>query len=252
MKNKHCSIEMGKMKGTSMSMNLSEMKKAVYDANLELVRRNLVIYTWGNVSMIDREKQMVVIKPRGIEYGELIADDMSVVDLDGNLVEGKLLPSVDLDIHLALYKKFENIAAIAHTHSTYATAWAQARRDIPVYGTTHGDHFYGAIPCTRDMELKDVEGNYEANIGNVIVETFLQRQMDPLQVFGVLAAGHGPFTWGKSVQAAVENSVILEELAKMAYLTENLAVHPIPLETFVLDKHFFRKHGANSYFYQTK
>ena len=177
---------------------------------------------------------------------------MSVVDMDGKTVEGKLLPSVDLDIHLAMYRRFPKIGAIAHTHSTFATAWAQARRDIPVYGTTHGDHFYGCIPCTRGMIPGDVEGNYEANIGNVIVDTFESRGIDPMQVFGVLAAGHGPFTWGADAAAAVENSVILEELSKMAFLTELLTSHPTQLEPFALDKHFLRKHGAEAYFYQTK
>lgn len=235
-------------------MEIKEIKELVYDANLELVRRNLVLYTWGNVSVIDREKGLIVIKPRGIEYHNLVADDMSVVDMEGNLVEGKLLPSVDLDIHIAIYKKFPKIGAIAHTHSTYATAWAQARRDIPVYGTTHGDHFYGDIPCTKGMEPKDVEGNYEQNTGDIIVQTFLERGLDPLQVFGVLAAGHGPFTWGETAATAVENSVILEELARIALLTEQVSPlsQPEKLEPYVLDKHFLRKHGANSYFYQSK
>lgn len=233
-------------------MELDEIKREVYDANLELVRRNLVIYTWGNVSVIDRERSLVVIKPRGIEYAELEPADMSVVDMDGKTVEGKLLPSVDLDIHLAMYRRFPQIGAITHTHSTFATAWAQARRDIPVYGTTHGDHFYGSIPCTRGMIPEDVEGNYEANIGNVIVDTFECRGIDPMQIFGVLAAGHGPFTWGANAAAAVENSVILEELSKMAFLTELLTSHPTQLESFALDKHFLRKHGTGAYFYQRK
>ncbi len=233
-------------------MDLKEIKKKVFEANLELVKRNLVIYTWGNVSVIDRKNHLVVIKPRGIAYELLTPEDMSVTDMEGNLVEGKLLPSVDLDIHLALYQRFPGIGAVAHTHSTYASAWAQARRDIPAYGTTHGDHFYGDIPCTRDLQPCDVEGNYEKNTGDMIVETFTRRGIDPMQVFGVLAAGHGPFTWGADADAAVENSVILEELARMAYLTETIAVNPQPLEQFVLDKHFHRKHGADSYFYQSK
>lgn len=233
-------------------MTLHEIKETVLEANLELVRQRLVIYTWGNVSMVDREKGLVVIKPRGIEYSQLTAADMSVVDMDGKLVEGTLLPSVDLDIHLAIYKRFPQIGAITHTHSTFATAWSQARRDIPVYGTTHGDHFYGDVPCTRGMIPADVEGNYEANIGDVIVDTFLQRGLDPMQVFGVLAAGHGPFTWGADPASAVENSVILEELAKMAFITELLTQDPVRLEQFALDKHFLRKHGANAYFYQKK
>lgn len=233
-------------------MDLKQLKEEVFDANLELVRRNLVIYTWGNVSVIDREKGIIVIKPRGLEYDDLVADDMSVVDLDGNMVEGKLLPSVDLDIHLAIYKRFPEVGAIAHTHSTYASAWAQARRSIPAYGTTHGDHFYGEIPCTRSLTPEEVAGDYEKNTGDVIVETFEERKMDPMQVFGVLAAGHGPFTWGATAAAAVENSVILEELSRMALLTEQINPKAPELEDYVLDKHFLRKHGANSYFYQSK
>lgn len=233
-------------------MELKKIKETVFEANLELVKRNLVIYTWGNVSVIDREKEIVIIKPRGIEYALLTSEDMSVTDMDGNLIEGRLLPSVDLDIHLALYKNFPKIGAIAHTHSTYATAWAQARRDIPAYGTTHGDHFYGDIPCTRDMAPCDVKGNYEKNIGNIIVDTFIERKINPMEMFGVLVAGHGPFTWGKDAESAVENSVILEELSRMAYLTETIAVRPKHLESFILDKHFHRKHGADSYFYQSK
>ncbi len=235
-------------------MDLKQLKEEVFDANLELVRRDLVIYTWGNVSVIDREKNIIVIKPRGMEYDDLTAEDMSVTDLDGNLIEGKLLPSVDLDIHIALYKKFPEIGAIAHTHSTYATAFAQARCDIPCLGTTHADHFYGAIPCTRPMTKEEVneEGNYEKNTGDVIVETFIQRGIDPMQVFGVNVAGHGPFTWGKTAAAAVENSVILEELSKMAILTKQISAGAPNLEDYSVDKHFLRKHGANSYFYQSK
>lgn len=234
-------------------MTLQEMKQAVFDANLELVRRKVVIYTWGNVSMIDREKGLVVIKPRGIDYSELEADDMSVVDLEGNSIEGsKYLPSVDLDIHLAIFKQFPEIQAIAHTHSTYATAFAQARQSIPCLGTTHADHFYGEIPCTRTLTAAEVATDYEFNTGEVIVETFLEKKIDPMQVFGVLACGHGPFTWGTTPALAVENSVILEELSKMAILTKEITSEPMDLESYVLDKHFLRKHGANSYFYQEK
>lgn len=233
-------------------MDLKALKEEVFDANLELVRRNLVIYTWGNVSIADHEKGIVVIKPRGIEYDELCADDMSVTDFEGNIVEGKLLPSVDLDIHLAIYKKFPQVKAIAHTHSTYASAWAQARRSVPTYGTTHGDHFYGEIPCTRQLTPEEVATDYEKNTGDVVVETFVERNIDPLQVFGVLAAGHGPFTWGTTAAAAVENSVILEELSRMALITEQVNPKAPALEDYILDKHFLRKHGANSYFYQSK
>ncbi|WP_347979778.1 L-ribulose-5-phosphate 4-epimerase AraD, partial [Hungatella hominis] len=188
-------------------MNLAELKKQVYDCNLELVRRGLVIYTWGNVSAIDRGNGLVVIKPKGIEYDLLTADDMAVTDLDGNLVEGSLLPSVDLDIHLELYKKFPNAGGIAHTHSTWATAWAQAGVDIPVMGTTHADHFYGPIPCVRQLSREEVEHDYERNLGRVIVERF--EAIDPASMCAVLAPGHGPFTWGRSPEEAVEHSVIL-------------------------------------------
>lgn len=233
-------------------MNVDDLKKHVLDANLELVRRNLVIYTWGNVSMIDRERGLIVIKPRGIAYDDMVAEDMSVVDMQGNLVEGKLLPSVDLDIHMAIYKQFPQVGAIAHTHSTYATAWAQARRDIPAYGTTHADHFCGPIPCTRDILESETKGNYEMYTGDLVVRTFLKRGLNPEEMFGILVAGHGPFTWGADATAAVENSVILEELARMAYLTEQLSARPMPLRKYLLDKHFFRKHGKDAYFYQSK
>lgn len=233
-------------------MTLLELKQTVYEANMELAERGLVLYTWGNVSAIDREHKLVVIKPRGIPYQELEAEDMSVTDLDGNIIEGKLLPSVDLDIHLALYRQFPKLGAIAHTHSTYATAWAQARRSIPVYGTTHGDHFYGKIPCTRAMRPDETQKEYERHTGNVIVETFLEEKIDPMQVFGVLAAGHGPFTWGENAKAAVENSVILEELAKMAVITEQINPQAPGLEPYILDKHFLRKYGDSAYFYQQK
>lgn len=233
-------------------MNVDDLKKHVLDANLELVRRNLVIYTWGNVSMIDRERGLIVIKPRGIAYDDMVAEDMSVVDMQGNLVEGKLLPSVDLDIHMAIYKQFPQVGAIAHTHSTYATAWAQARRDIPAYGTTHADHFCGPIPCTRDILESETKGNYEMYTGDLVVRTFLKRGLNPEEMFGILVADHGPFTWGADATAAVENSVILEELARMAYLTEQLSARPMPLRKYLLDKHFFRKHGKDAYFYQSK
>ncbi len=233
-------------------MDLKEMKERVYQANLELVERGLVIYTWGNVSMIDREQGLIVIKPRGIEYEDLVADDMSVTDLEGNPIGEGLLPSVDLDIHIAIYNAYPEIGGITHTHSTYATAWAGARRDIPTFGTTHADHFYGNIPCTRILTPEEVAGEYEKITGEVIVETFQERKLDPMQMFGVLAAGHGPFTWGATPEASVENSVILEELSRMALLTEQINPAAPVLEPYVLDKHFLRKHGANSYFYQSK
>lgn len=233
-------------------MELKELKQQVFEANLELVRRGLVLYTWGNVSMIDRQKQLVVIKPRGIAYEELEADDMSVTDLEGNQVEGKLLPSVDLDIHLALYKNFEEIGAIAHTHSTYATSWAQGRKDIPAYGTTHGDHFFGDIPCARQLTVEETKEDYEKHTGEVIVETFKERGINPTQMCAVLTAGHGPFTWGKTCEEAVEHSVILEELAHMALLTKEVNPKAPKLEQHILEKHYLRKYGKDAYFYQSK
>ena len=229
---------------------LETLKQQVFDANLELVRRGLVLYTWGNVSAIDRANGYIVIKPRGIAYQELEAQDMSVVDLEGQPVEKGLLPSVDLDIHLALYRRFPEIGGIAHTHSTWATAWAQAGQSIPVLGTTHADHFYGSIPCTRRMTSQEVESDYERCTGQTIIEALQERK--PLETPGVLAAGHGPFTWGATPQQAVENSVILEELAKIAQLTLDLNPHSAELDSFVVEKHFCRKHGSSAYFYQTK
>ncbi|NQT58038.1 MAG: L-ribulose-5-phosphate 4-epimerase AraD [Bacteroidetes bacterium] len=231
-------------------MNLQELKDTVYQANIELVRRKLVIYTWGNVSAIDRENELVVIKPRGIEYDQLSADDMSVVDYQGNLVEGGLLPSVDLNIHLEIYAAFPEIGGIAHTHSTWATAWSQANRPIPVMGTTHADHFYGEIPCVDYLPAEAVETEYERNLGKQICKIFSGR--NPLEMCAVLAAGHGPFTWGKDAVSAVEHSVILEELAKMAKYTQDLAGKEIKLPQYMTEKHYTRKYGPGSYFYQEK
>lgn len=233
-------------------MEISELRNRVYKANMDLVSNRLVICTWGNVSGIDRENGLVAIKPRGIEYNQLEPTDIVVTDLEGNTVEGSLLPSVDLDIHLAIYKHFKEIGGITHTHSTFATAWAQARRDIPTYGTTHGDHYYGDIPCTRQITDNEISGNYEKSIGELIVNTFLERKIDPSQMPGVLSAAHGPFTWGTSIEESVENSVILEEIAKMALFTELLNPEAKELEKYILDKHYFRKHGATAYFYQSK
>lgn len=230
-------------------MDRYELKQIVYEGNLELVRRGLVIYTWGNVSAIDRADGIVVIKPRGIEYDQLTADDMSVVDLDGNPVEGKLLPSVDLDIHLEIYRHFREVGGIAHTHSVWATSWAQACRPIPVFGTTHADHFYGAIPCTRQLNSAEVEHDYERNTGRVIVEAFQGK--NPMEIGAVLTPGHAPFTWGRTVQEAVEHSVILEEIAKMAKLSEDIG-NKQALPEYMLNKHYTRKYGADAYFYQQK
>lgn len=230
-------------------MELKELKQIVYDGNIALVNHRLVILTWGNVSAIDRENKIVVIKPRGIDYSLLKPDDMSVTDLDGSDVGiNKYLPSVDLDIHLEIYRNFPGVQAIAHTHSTYATSWAHTGKNIPVFGTTHADHFFGEIPCTRQLTEEETTSDYERNIGKVIVEAF--RSIDPMQLPAVLAAGHGPFTWGSSVSACVEHSLILEELAKMAINT--LRADPLTpsLPDYMLKKHYLRKYGDNAYFYQ--
>lgn len=231
-------------------MDLKKLKEEVYRANLELVHRKLVIYTWGNVSAIDREQEIIVIKPRGIEYAELTADDMSVVNYQGELVEGKLLPSVDLDIHIEIYKAFEKVGGIAHTHSTWATAWSQANMGIPVMGTTHADHFYGTIPCVDYLTEEQVNGDYERNLGIEIGKAF--EGIDPMQMCAVLAGGHGPFTWGADADSAVEHSVILEELAKMAKLSMDIKGSGFVLPTYMTTKHYLRKYGADAYFYQSK
>lgn len=229
---------------------LEKLKEEVLKANLELPKRNLVTYTWGNVSGIDREKGLVVIKPSGVEYDNMKIEDLVVIDLDGNVVEGKLKPSSDTPTHLELYKRFPNIGSVVHTHSTWATIWAQAGRPIPAYGTTHADYFYGDIPCTRKMNEKEIDGEYELETGKVIVETFKTNKLNPDNIPGVLVYSHGPFTWGKTPEEAVHNSVVLEELAKMAYSTEVLNRNIGSMQSELLDKHFLRKHGVNSYYGQ--
>ncbi len=227
------------------------LKEAVFQANLELVRRGLVLYTWGNVSATDENRELVVIKPRGVAYELLTAEDMSVVDMEGRQVEGKLLPSVDLDIHLAIYRRFAAVGGIAHTHSTYATAFAQALTPIPVYGTTHADHFYGPIPCLPYLKEEQVAHDYEANCGQQIADYFAQNGIDPLQMGAVLTGGHGPFTWGRDAEASVEHAVILEELARMALLTGQIGgEHASAIPSYMTDKHYLRKYGKDAYFYQ--
>lgn len=229
----------------------ADLKLRVYDANMKLKALNLVILTWGNVSQIDRTNNVVAIKPRGIEYQDLTPEDISVVDLDGNPLEAGLLPSVDLDIHLELYRNFPEIGAIAHTHSTWATAWAQRGIDLPVCGTTHADHFYGDIPCVPYPGPAQTREDYERNTGRLIVETFKNRGIDPADMRGVLCDGHGPFTWGKDAEEAVEFSYILEEVAKICKLSEqNGEVRKLP--QYLVDKHYLRKYGKNAYFYQEK
>lgn len=227
---------------------LEELKQAVLEANLQLPQYRLVTFTWGNVSGIDRERGLVVIKPSGVAYDKLTIDDMVVVDLNGNVVEGGLKPSSDTPTHLWLYKQFPGIGGIVHTHSTWATVWAQAGKGIPALGTTHADYFYGEIPCTRPMTNEEIQGAYELETGKVITETF--RFLDPLQMPGVLVHGHGPFAWGKDPANAVHNAVVLEEVAKMAARTFMLNPDAQPISQTLLDRHYLRKHGANAYYGQ--
>ena len=229
---------------------LEQLKKEVYEANMELPKRGLITYTWGNVSGIDRESGYFVIKPSGVDYDKLSPEDMVVVDLEGNVVEGKYKPSSDTPTHLELYKKYPEIGGVVHTHSPNATAWAQAGRSIPLYGTTHADYFFGSIPCARSLTKEEIEGDYEKNTGLVIIETFETQGLNPMYTPGVLCTNHGPFTWGKDAAEAVHNAVVLEEVAKMSTATEliNPKVHQAP--DTIRDKHFFRKHGANAYYGQ--
>ena len=228
---------------------LENLKKSVYKANIDLVKHELVNFTWGNVSAFDREKKLMVIKPSGISYKEMKPDQMVVVDIKGNVIEGKLHPSSDTATHLVLYKNFPGIGAVVHTHSEWATAWAQAGKDIPALGTTHADYFYGDIPCTRKLTEKEIEGDYERETGNVIVETF--KKIDPIHIPGVLVHSHGPFTWGINPENAVENAVVLEQIAKVAFNTFLLEKNP-EFDKKLLDKHFLRKHGKDAYYGQKK
>ncbi len=226
---------------------LKELKEQVCRANLDLVKHGLVIFTWGNVSGIDREKGLVVIKPSGVPYDNMKPEDMVVLDLDGNIAEGKYKPSSDTPTHLVLYKNFKNTGGIVHTHSEWATSWAQAGCSIPALGTTHADYFYGEIPCTRKMNDSEIQANYEEETGNVIVECF--KHLDPDSVPGVLVNNHGPFSWGKNAGEAVHNAAILEEVAKMAF--RSLQLNPnAEMSQALLDKHFLRKHGKNAYYGQ--
>ena len=229
---------------------LEALKQQVYEANMELPCRGLVTYTWGNVSGIDREKGLFVIKPSGVEYDELTPEMLVVMDLNGNKVEGELKPSSDTKTHLELYKAFSALGGIVHTHSTHAVAFAQARRDLPAFGTTHADYFYGPVPCTRELTPGEIDEDYEKNTGKVIIETFQNRGIDPVHVPGVLCASHGPFTWGKDAAQAVYHAVVLEEVARMAILTLTIDPDAQPAPQHVLDKHFMRKHGPNAYYGQ--
>lgn len=227
---------------------LENLKKAVLEANLELPKRNLVTYTWGNVSGIDRESNLVVIKPSGVPYEDLKLEHLVVVDLEGNIVEGKLNPSSDTPTHLIIYKNFKEVEGVVHTHSRWATIWSQAGKGLPAFGTTHADYFYGEIPCTRTFTPEEVSGQYETETGNVIVETFNDK--NPNFIPGVLVNNHGPFAWGKDAHEAVHNAVVLEEVAMMAYYTCTLTPGIGAIHQSILDKHFLRKHGANAYYGQ--
>lgn len=229
---------------------LEELKQKVYEANIELPQYGLVTFTWGNVSGIDRESGLFVIKPSGVNYEKLKPDDMVVMDLDGNKVEGRYNPSSDTATHAELYKAFKNIGGIVHTHSSFATSWAQAGRGIPCYGTTHADYMYGEIPCLRCLNKEEIEEAYEENTGRLIVSEFEKRRIDPLAMPAVLCKNHGPFAWGRDAFEAVHNAVVLEEVAKMAYRAESInpQIQPAPQE--LLDKHYYRKHGANAYYGQ--
>jgi len=226
---------------------LNELKKQVFKANIDLVKHGLVLFTWGNVSGIDRENDLVVIKPSGVSYDTMKPSQMVVIDLEGNIVEGDLKPSSDSETHVEIYKAFPEIGGIAHSHSTYATAWAQAGKNIPVIGTTHADYFSQEIPCSTDLLSEQIEGSYEKETGKTIIETLQGINIE--HVPGVLVKNHGPFTWGKNANSAVFNSVVLEEVAKLAYLT--FAINPEAImDIELVRKHFERKHGKDAYYGQ--
>ena len=226
---------------------LKKLKEEVFQANLDLVKHGLVIFTWGNVSAIDREKGLVVIKPSGVSYDDMKPEDMVVVDLDGNVVEGKFKPSSDTATHIVLYKAFSNIGGVVHTHSTYATAWAQAGKDIPNIGTTHADYYSYNIPCTHDMTQQEVENEYEKETGNVIVNRF--KGLNPAYVPGVLVKNHGPFSWGKDAHEAAHNAVVMEQVAKMAFIAYSINPN-LTMNQHLIKKHFYRKHGPGAYYGQ--
>lgn len=235
---------------------LEKLKQNVYEENLRLVEYGLVVLTWGNVSAIDREKGLFVIKPSGVSYSSMKPDDMVVMDMDGNKVEGDLNPSSDTPTHLELYRNFDDIGGIVHTHSSWGCSWAQAGRDVPAYGTTHADFTNGSVPCTRALTEQEVNGAYELNTGKVIVEEFVKRGINPVECPAVLVHRHGPFAWGNDAYKAVENALILEEVCKMAHRTEIIASMSdnsnIGIEDYLLDKHYQRKHGRNAYYGQNK
>lgn len=229
---------------------LKELRERVLQANLELPKYGLVTFTWGNVSEIDRETGLVAIKPSGVEYDVMAVDDIVIVDLQGNRVWGDKKPSSDTPTHLELYRQFPDIGGVVHTHSRHAVGWAQAGEDILALGTTHGDYFYGSVPCTRKMTPEEIAGEYELETGKVIVETFQKRGINPNMVPGVLVHSHGPFTWGKDGHNAVHNSVVLEEVAYMNFCSKLIRPNVQAMQQELLDKHYLRKHGKNAYYGQ--
>jgi len=234
----------------AVNQRILELKEEVYKANIELVKQGLVIYTWGNVSAIDRETNLIVIKPSGVDYDTMKPEDMVVLDFEGNIVEGKYKPSSDTPTHLALYKAYDTIGSVVHTHSEWATSWAQAGIDIPCYGTTHADYFFGKILCTRALTKEEIDVDYELNTGKVMIETMAKNSKSPDELPGMIISNHGPFGWGKDAVEAVHNMKVMEEIAKMAYYTEQINRRIEPISQVLLDKHYLRKHGKNAYYGQ--
>ncbi|HCL6305421.1 TPA: L-ribulose-5-phosphate 4-epimerase [Klebsiella pneumoniae] len=227
---------------------MQQLKQQVFEANMDLTRYGLVTFTWGNVSAIDRQRGLVVIKPSGIAYESMTVDDMSVVDLQGHVVEGRWRPSSDTATHLALYRRYPDLGGVVHTHSTHATAWAQAGLAIPALGTTHADYFFGDIPCTRALSAQEVDEAYELNTGQVIIETL--GEANPLHTPGIVVYQHGPFAWGKDAHEAVHNAVVMEEVARMAWIAHGINPQLQPIDSWLMNKHFQRKHGPNAYYGQ--
>ncbi|AIG83934.1 L-ribulose-5-phosphate 4-epimerase [Klebsiella pneumoniae] len=227
---------------------MQQLKQQVFEANMDLPRYGLVTFTWGNVSAIDRQRGLVVIKPSGIAYESMTVDDMSVVDLQGHVVEGRWRPSSDTATHLALYRRYPDLGGVVHTHSTHATAWAQAGLAIPALGTTHADYFFGDIPCTRALSAQEVDEAYELNTGQVIIETL--GEANPLHTPGIVVYQHGPFAWGKDAHEAVHNAVVMEEVARMAWIAHGINPQLQPIDSWLMNKHFQRKHGPNAYYGQ--